>query len=62
MAGDTLFSGSIGRTDLWKGDYDQEIASIKKKFLTLPDEVIVIPGHGPETSVGRERMFNPFLQ
>jgi glyoxylase-like metal-dependent hydrolase (beta-lactamase superfamily II) len=62
MAGDTLFAGSIGRTDLWKGDYDQEITSIKKKFLTLPDEVIVIPGHGPGTVVGRERISNPFLQ
>ncbi len=62
MPGDTLFAGSIGRTDLWKGDYNQEIASIKKKFLTLPDEVIVIPGHGPETSIGRERQLNPFLQ
>ncbi len=62
MPGDTLFAGSIGRTDLWQGDYNQEIASIKKKFLTLPDEVIVIPGHGPETSIGRERQLNPFLQ
>lgn len=62
MAGDTIFAGSIGRTDLWKGNYDQEIASIKKKFLPLPDEVIVIPGHGPETTIGRERMSNPFLQ
>lgn len=62
MPGDTLFAGSIGRTDLWQGDHDQEIASIKKKFLTLPDEVIVLPGHGPETTVGRERQLNPFLQ
>ncbi len=61
MPGDTLFAGSVGRTDLWQGDYDQEIASIKQKFLTLPDEVIVIPGHGPETSIGRERRLNPFL-
>lgn len=60
--GDTLFAGSIGRTDLWKGDYDQEIASIKKKYLTLPDEVIVIPGHGPATQIGRERQVNPYLQ
>ncbi len=62
IPGDTLFAGSIGRTDLWKGDYAQEIDSIKKKFLTLPDEVIVLPGHGPETSIGRERQHNPFLQ
>lgn len=59
--GDTLFAGSVGRTDLWQGDYDQEIASIKKKYLTLPDEVIVIPGHGPATEIGRERQVNPFL-
>ncbi len=61
LPGDTLFAGSVGRTDLWKGDYDQEIASIQKKFLTLPDEVIVIPGHGPETGIGWERRNNPFL-
>lgn len=59
--GDTLFAGSIGRTDLWQGDYDQEIASIKKKYLTLPDEVVVIPGHGPQTTIGHERRFNQFL-
>jgi hydroxyacylglutathione hydrolase len=59
--GDTLFAGSVGRTDLWQGDYDQEINSIKKKYLTLPDEVIVIPGHGPQTQIGRERRQNPFL-
>lgn len=61
IPGDTLFAGSIGRTDLWQGDYDQEINSIKKKFLSLPDEVVVIPGHGPETKIGRERRSNPFL-
>lgn len=60
--GDTLFAGSIGRTDLWQGDYDQEIASIKKKFLPLGDEVIVIPGHGPQTTIGFERLNNPFLR
>jgi hydroxyacylglutathione hydrolase len=60
-AGDTLFAGSIGRTDLWKGDYHQEIASIKKKYLILPDEVVILPGHGPPTTIGRERQFNPFL-
>lgn len=61
FAGDTLFAGSVGRTDLWGGDYEQEIASIKKKYLTLPDEVIVIPGHGPASQIGRERQSNPFL-
>ena len=59
--GDTLFAGSIGRTDLWKGNYDQEISSIKKKYLTLPDEVVIIPGHGPNTTIGKERNSNPFL-
>lgn len=59
--GDTLFAGSIGRTDLWKGDYDQEIVSIKKKLLPLGDEVTVVPGHGPATKIGFERLRNPFL-
>ena len=59
--GDTLFAGSIGRTDLWKGDYDQEIASIKKKLIPLGDEVVVIPGHGPKTTIGFEKKNNPFL-
>lgn len=59
--GDTLFAGSVGRTDLWDGDQDQEITSIKTKYLTLPDEVIVIPGHGPNTTIGHERQNNPFL-
>ncbi len=59
--GDTLFAGSIGRTDLWKGDYDQEISSIKKKLLTLDDEVVIIPGHGPKTKIGFEKRNNPFL-
>lgn len=61
VPGDTLFAGSIGRTDLWKGDYDQEIASIRKKYLILPDETLVIPGHGPSTTIGREKRLNPFL-
>lgn len=61
FAGDTLFAGSIGRTDLWKGDMDQEIQSIRKKYFTLPDEVIVVPGHGPATTIGIEKETNPFL-
>ncbi|MBI1908783.1 MAG: MBL fold metallo-hydrolase [Deltaproteobacteria bacterium] len=61
LAGDTLFAGSIGRTDLWKGDYDQEIRSIKKKLLILPEETVIIPGHGPKTTVGLEKANNPFL-
>lgn len=61
LAGDTLFAGSIGRTDLPGGDSDQIIASIHSRLLTLPDETRVIPGHGPFTTIGRERSANPFL-
>ena len=61
LSGDTLFSGSIGRTDLWDGDYDQEIASIRNRILALEDRTRVIPGHGPATTIGRERRHNPFL-
>jgi glyoxylase-like metal-dependent hydrolase (beta-lactamase superfamily II) len=61
LSGDTLFAGSIGRTDLWGGDYDQEIESIRKRLLALDDRTRVIPGHGPETTIGRERRRNPFL-
>ncbi len=62
FAGDTLFFGSIGRTDLWGGDYDQIIDSLKTKVVTLPDATVVIPGHGRNTTIGRERKFNQFLQ
>jgi hydroxyacylglutathione hydrolase len=61
LSGDTLFAGSIGRTDLWGGDHDQEIESIRRRLLTLDDGTRVIPGHGPETTIGRERRRNPFL-
>lgn len=61
FAGDTLFHGSIGRTDLWGGDYGQIIASIKEKLLTLPVETRVICGHGPHTTIGSEAKNNPFL-
>ncbi|REJ85244.1 MAG: MBL fold metallo-hydrolase [Bacteroidetes bacterium] len=61
IAGDVLFQGSIGRTDLPGGDYDQLIESIKTKLLTLGDDVIVYCGHGPETKIGNERRHNPFL-
>lgn len=61
FAGDTLFLGSIGRTDLWGGDYAQIIRSIQERLLSLPDETIVIPGHGPQTTIGKERVSNPFL-
>jgi hydroxyacylglutathione hydrolase len=61
IAGDTLFAGSIGRTDLPGGDYGQIMDSIQSRLLVLPDETSVIPGHGPQTSIGRERRSNPFL-
>ena len=62
LAGDTLFAGSIGRTDLPGGDYEQIIDSIHTRLLTLPPETRVIPGHGPATSIGAERKSNPFLR
>lgn len=62
FSGDTLFAGSIGRTDHPGGDYDQLIHSILNKILPLDGDVTVLPGHGPATSVGYERATNPFLQ
>lgn len=62
FAGDTLFCGGIGRTDLWGGDFDRILRSIRERILTLPDETLVVPGHGPMTSVGAERASNPFLR
>jgi hydroxyacylglutathione hydrolase len=62
IAGDTLFAGSIGRTDLPGGDFAQIIRSIHSKVLALPDETEVLPGHGPATKIGEERECNPFLQ
>ncbi|MCD6569775.1 MAG: MBL fold metallo-hydrolase [Deltaproteobacteria bacterium] len=61
FAGDTLFAGSIGRTDLPGGNYDTLIHSIKTKILPLGDHVKVLPGHGPATTVANERKYNPFL-
>ena len=61
IAGDTLFAGSIGRTDLPGGNHKKIIDSLKGKLLSLPDETLVIPGHGPQTTIGRERESNPFL-
>jgi glyoxylase-like metal-dependent hydrolase (beta-lactamase superfamily II) len=62
VAGDTLFAGSIGRTDMPGGDYGQIIDSLHSRLLTLPDETEVLPGHGPATTIGEERRSNPFLQ
>ncbi|MBZ5512669.1 MAG: MBL fold metallo-hydrolase [Acidobacteriia bacterium] len=61
IAGDTLFAGSIGRTDLPGGSFDKIMDSLKGRVLALPDETIVVPGHGPETTIGEERESNPFL-
>jgi glyoxylase-like metal-dependent hydrolase (beta-lactamase superfamily II) len=62
VAGDTLFAGSIGRTDLPGGSYEKIIRSLHNQVLQLPDDTEVIPGHGPITSIGEERETNPFLQ
>jgi hydroxyacylglutathione hydrolase len=62
LAGDTLFAGSVGRTDLPGGNYEQIIESIHSRLLNLPDETKVVPGHGPVTTIGSERRSNPFLK
>ena len=61
IAGDTLFAGSIGRTDLPGGSFEKIMDSLKGRVLALPDETLVTPGHGPETTIGEERESNPFL-
>ena len=61
IAGDTLFAGSIGRTDLPGGSYKKIISSLHEQVLALPDDTVVIPGHGPLTTIGEERESNPFL-
>ena len=61
LAGDTLFAGSVGRTDLPGGNEAQLLASIHDRLMPLPDDTLVIPGHGPATTIGEERVFNPFL-
>ena len=62
FSGDFLFAGSIGRTDLVGGSHPEMIASLRDKVLPLRDDVVVLPGHGPQTSVGQERATNPFLR
>jgi hydroxyacylglutathione hydrolase len=62
FSGDTLFAGSIGRTDLWGGSMEKIMESLRTKLMHLPDETVVHPGHGPVTSIGKERELNPFLQ
>jgi hydroxyacylglutathione hydrolase len=62
IAGDTLFAGSIGRTDLPGGSMEKIMRSLHQRVLALPDETVVIPGHGPKTTIGEEREGNPFLR
>jgi len=61
VSGDTIFNGSVGRTDLWGGDMAQLLSSINEKIYTLPDETVIASGHGPTTTVADEKHFNPFL-
>ena len=61
FSGDLLFAGSIGRTDLPGGDYPTILRSLARVCLTLPDETLVLSGHGPQTTIGTERRTNPFL-
>lgn len=62
IVGDVLFDGSIGRTDLPRGDHATLLRSIQTQLLTLPDDVTFLPGHGPTSTIGRQRMMNPYLQ
>ena len=62
FSGDVLFAGSIGRTDLPGGDPAEMTASLRDKVLPMPDETVVLPGHGPRTTIGRERRSNPYLR
>jgi glyoxylase-like metal-dependent hydrolase (beta-lactamase superfamily II) len=61
LSGDVLFAGSIGRTDLWGGSMPRMLASLRDKILPLADDTVVLPGHGPATTIGRERASNPYL-
>lgn len=62
LAGDTLFQGGVGRTDLWGGSWEHLEASIRRELFPLPDATLVIPGHGPATTIGAEAEGNPFVQ
>ena len=62
LAGDALFAGSVGRVDLPGGSMEVLMKSIQERLLTLPDETVVHPGHGPETTIGNEKVYNPFLR
>jgi hydroxyacylglutathione hydrolase len=61
FAGDTLFRRSVGRTDLWGGSFEQLATSIRERLFSLPDDTLVIPGHGPTTTIAAERDGNPFV-
>jgi glyoxylase-like metal-dependent hydrolase (beta-lactamase superfamily II) len=61
FSGDLLFAGSIGRTDLPGGDYQTILDSLSRVCLALPDDIVVLAGHGPQTTIGAERAANPFL-
>lgn len=62
IAGDALFRESIGRTDLYRGNFDLLEQSIREKLYSLPEETVVYPGHGPETKIGHEKKYNPFVK
>jgi glyoxylase-like metal-dependent hydrolase (beta-lactamase superfamily II) len=62
LSGDTLFNGSVGRTDFIGGSFEELERSIRTKIYTLDDETLVYPGHGPITTVGTEKRFNPFVR
>lgn len=61
VTGDTLFAGSVGRTDLWGGSHTTLIQSIRKQLLSFPEDTVVYPGHGHQTTIGKERNTNPYL-
>ena len=62
FSGDTLFQGSVGRSDLPTGDWDQLMNSVNNILMKLPDETTVFPGHGPATTIGQERKTNPYVR